>query len=128
MELLSLISGYFKKDEPEPVIPVEPPKVFYQEPSTPAQPIKIRKAADRSRWTQHQYDFVQWAFHDFRRQNDYAPRGKRKKTTELATYLNRRMGLNKSVSAYARIWRNEVNRHSLEPGETYIIRDERVIL
>ena len=87
---------YFTEDDVSPVDNTKKPKVF-------------NKRKDMSKFTQEQFDHIQMCFLKYYHNNP-------KVTYEdMAVMLNKDFGLNKEKKAYAKIWRNEVDRDSLEP-------------
>ena len=80
------------------------------------------KKYDTTRFTQAHYDFIMICYREFLAYNAARPHKDRKTQQDLANVLNEKTGLDKSTTAYARIWRGKVDRDSLAPGkETYTI-------
>lgn len=88
---------------------------------TKPKPRKVHKKYDTTPFTQMHYDFIVDCFTEFQAYNELMPR-QRKTQQDLANVLNEKTGLDKSVNAYARIWRGQVDRDSLARGnETFSI-------
>jgi len=79
---------------------------------------KYRKKPDTTKFTQVHYDFVIEAHAQWLIFNEANPKDK-KTRYDLIQCINEITGLNKSISAYARIWRKELDRDSLPVGQQY---------
>lgn len=77
---------------------------------------KIHKKYDASKFTQKHYDFVLECYEDLKRHNSIASPANKKTQQDLADVLNKITGLDKSVTAYARIWGGQVDRETLAVG------------
>tara|TARA_B110000503_G_scaffold137851_1_gene222837 strand:+ start:794 stop:1192 length:399 start_codon:yes stop_codon:yes gene_type:complete len=90
---------------------------FEDEPKTkPTRKVAVkkkapRKAADTHRFTQKEYNFIYEAHHKY-------VASKQNKVYELIPFLNDRLSLNKSISAYRNIWAGNVIYKSLAIGDT----------
>lgn len=81
---------------------------------------KTHKKYDCTRFTQKHYDLIMVCHTEFIRHNETLPHKDKKTQQDLADRLNDITGLDKSVNAYARVWRGKVPRETLAPGtETF---------
>ena len=75
-----------------------------------------RKTVDASKFTQHQFTFIQEAHSSYVAQKK-AGNLKGKTLEDVAAFLNEKLGLNKSKGAYGTIWGGKVKKELLPPGE-----------
>ena len=84
---------------------------------------KTHKKYDASKFTQKHYDFIMECYEEFLEYNKIASPNNKKTQQDLAEALNKYTGLDKSVTAYARIWRGQVDRETLAVGtKTFTIQ------
>ncbi len=100
-----------KSSEPESAIPIAQTKL-------PAPLVSLRKKRDSTRWTQVHYDYVIFMFGVWTDWNFNNPKDK-KTRNQLVDFLNARMGLHKSKTAYSRIFNGMVDRNALAKGKVY---------
>lgn len=86
-------------------------------PSNEIEHISTRKLSDCTRLTQIDYDIVIEEYSFFMERNKNRAKGTKRETQkELTIIINKRLNLDKSRSAYARIWTGKVDRKSLATG------------
>ena len=77
-----------------------------------------RKKQDTTRLTQYQFDYITYE-HNLMLSYNKCHKQNKQTTQDLADKLNERMSLDKSRTAYARVWLKTLTRDSLIPGEKY---------
>ena len=99
--------------------PWDMPPVYSSRDDVYTPPPKNHKSYDTTRFTQGHYDFIMVCYAELLHHNNLAKVGgyERKTQQDLADVLNEKMGLDKSVNAYARIWRGYVDRDDLPQGK-----------
>jgi len=73
----------------------------------------FKKMYDTTPFTTYDYDEIMTAHTEYIRNRGIFD-GERKTLSDVTTFLNARLKLNKSRSAYARVWNGNVSRTSLE--------------
>lgn len=79
-------------------------------------PVSTRKKADTTKFTQAHYDYIVSAHAEFLAYNKAADTCDKKTQQDLADVLNERLGLNKSVNSYGRVFRGKLDRSTLANG------------
>jgi hypothetical protein len=93
---------------------VEPQRVEIPEfELTPAPPKPTR---DYSRFTQYQYDYICRERIKWEENNRNKPRAEREPLNDLIARLNDKLGMNKSLRSYHRVWTGALERDSLPEG------------
>lgn len=120
---MKMISHYWERflsvlkttgfEEDIPALTVKAPPIVF----ATAKP--MRKKADTTKITQYMYDFVIWAYAQFKAYNAAQLPGHKMTTVELTNAINLKMKLNKSPPCYSKIWRLKVDRKTLAVGEAY---------
>ena len=82
-----------------------------------------RKKSDCTHWTQFHYDYLMQAYEKHKQYNRDNPK-KRRTQEDLAKTVNKKMGMNKSRTALARIWNGHVKREDLPVGKPYFTYDD----
>ena len=77
----------------------------------------LRKKSDTTRLTQYQYDFILHARNEWNEFNRNADPGERKNLQDLTAGINDKLNLDKSSSAYNRVWNGSLKRESLPTGK-----------
>jgi hypothetical protein len=76
------------------------------------------KKYDSTKFTQYQYDFIQYAHAEWKEYNK-ANKGNRKTALDLTDVINERMQTDKGVSTLSRVWNKKIDRSALATGESY---------